>query len=142
MKKREICFQALSRKPMLICSCKILKALKINSHLFVRSNVATQLASVLNDNCKQLEHLYIRTIKLVFFELFTPPNKFTCLLPLYYDLVKIYDNYRFAVPMKLKSKMVDFRDDELNTMTLNLINSETVEHLAANRWNVMYNGLI
>lgn len=104
-------------------------------------NLAKQLANVLNDNCKELEHLEIHSVNWAFFELFVPSEKFACLLPFSYDRVELL--YNKQCPVKpLSLKYVNVRDGTTDIRALELINKETVEHLVAFDWNEQFNEMV
>lgn len=140
----------------IISRCKNVKVLKVYFDVFVSANAAARMATFLNDNCKELEHLDIPRVNLAFFELFMPSKKLTCLLPSNYDYLKVYydkmnpvkairwklfNNERSPVkPIGLK--IVEFWRAEYDIRSLELIDKETVESVAGNDWHDQFNELI
>lgn len=133
----------------IISRCKNLIALEFSNKIFSKLDEAkklalndslemsAQLANVLDDNCKELEHLDIPDINKAFFELFTPSDKFTCLIPSTYDRLKILYGKKMMPDKLLALKTVNFRKHfyRADEMTLDLINTASVENLVINRWN-------
>lgn len=134
----QIAFEVILK---VISECKNLKALSFSSNTVVELDIATQLANVLNDNCEKLVHIRIPSISIAFFEMFIPSDKFSCLLPLRYDRLKlVYDKRTPARPLCLKT--VQSEAAEVNPMTWNLINKKAVECLVFIHWNMTFNELI
>lgn len=127
----------------IVSKCKNLKAFEVgaNSELFDDHNAATQLATVLNANCKMLEHLDIEFLNLAFFELFVPSDKFTCLVPSYYGRWKLL--YERNEPAKLMAmKCLGCWIDEIDPRTFGLINKLAVEYLDTELWDDGFTELI
>lgn len=126
-----------------ISKCKNLISLEVNVIEFQLYNLATKLASVINDNCKQLEHIGLLSgefeINLVFFELLIPSENFTCLLPLHYDrLKKLKDkSKRVQLPIKILDNFME----DFDPRALDLVDNRTVTHLASNKWNSTFSDL-
>lgn len=126
----------------LISGCKNLEALEMNSNEIKEVDFASKLAIVLNDHCKLLEHLSIcPSANLVFFDLFTPHEKLTCLFPWTTDRLKrIHGKKRPA--SELMMKLIGYNNYYMDSETWDLVNKKTVERLISSDWQEKFNKLV
>lgn len=130
----------------IVSRCANLKALSLGDKVNISEpSDCANLATLLNSNCKVLEHSSVFRFAYfdykAFYELFKPSQMFCCLINVPpNDVLQTFYEKNCDKPMKLKC--IDLLGYSRGTNLLDMVLFDKVEHLSCHQWNVKFDGCI